>query len=733
MEGQAKPAIDSDLAEIRDWVQRGETGFPVVPAPAYATKHGTPYLRTPGVALLARPQVAMQNLADFLGGFKPELNFAQYIDDPTPLPPAAQLCKTAGQICYASLGVKRTMNAEAERYFQNIKESGHGSVLEHAVFSFLFYGISRSVTHELIRHRAGFGYCLTGDVEVYSDHFCNGRREGVKKRSMAQLYQMTQTSHGRSRLKLLRVRCLDEATGLFTQGRVKAVVCSGIKPVFRIELTDGKSITCSKEHRFLTAEGWKPLEEIVDGLGVSPGGLAVYGNPDAEIRVNGIPAYQDHAWLHEHYIVENLSKEELAALAGVSTTTLQYWLRKHGIRKPSASWARWQRHNKGKVYVNKTWLAEHYCHLNLDQATIAELAGVSPHTIRSWIRKHGHQKPIGSWSKGRSSWNKGKRYQAGWHHSPETKQRFGDQKRGENNPHWKGGITPEAVSLRRGVKDLRPHVLARDAYRCRLCGQNSNKLTLHHILPIWARPDLALDVNNLASVCSSCHHSINGRELSYVELFGRSLDEISKTTRVPRGKGHLLVPRPSRVKSITYAGEQMTYDLEMEEPHHNFVANGIVTHNSQVSQRYVSGRVLRFVERPEYQGDAEMHARFERRIDTAAEEYEEIAERLLKQQKAGATLLSAEARTDLRKKVQQAARSVLPNETEAPIVTTANVRAWRHFIEMRANPHAEIEIRALAFRVYLCLAAVEPILFGDYRIAALPDGTFGVETDFPKV
>src|SRR5579871_1578159 len=137
MEGQAKPAIDSDLAEIRDWVQRGETGFPVVPAPAYATKHGTPYLRTPGVALLARPQVAMQNLADFLGGFKPELNFAQYIDDPTPLPPAAQLCKTAGQICYASLGVKRTMNAEAERYFQNIKESGHGSVLEHAVFSFL--------------------------------------------------------------------------------------------------------------------------------------------------------------------------------------------------------------------------------------------------------------------------------------------------------------------------------------------------------------------------------------------------------------------------------------------------------------------------------------------------------------------------------------------------------------------------------------------------------------------
>src|SRR5579884_3503882 len=206
MEEQVTPTTDSDLAEIRGWVQRVETGFPVVPAPSYATERGTPYLRTPGVALLARPQVAIENLADFLGGFNPDLNFAQYLDDPTPLPPAAQLCKAAGQICYASFGPKRTMNADAVRYFQNMKESGHGSVLEHAVFSFLFYGISRSVTHELVRHRAGFGFCLAGDVEVYSEHLCNGRRQGAIKRSMANLYEMAKTSHGRSRLKLLRLR-----------------------------------------------------------------------------------------------------------------------------------------------------------------------------------------------------------------------------------------------------------------------------------------------------------------------------------------------------------------------------------------------------------------------------------------------------------------------------------------------------------------------------------------------
>ncbi|MCS7046636.1 MAG: FAD-dependent thymidylate synthase, partial [Gemmataceae bacterium] len=34
----------------------------------------------------------------------------------------------------------------------------HGSVLEHAVWNFIVTGVSRSLTHELIRHRAGFGY-----------------------------------------------------------------------------------------------------------------------------------------------------------------------------------------------------------------------------------------------------------------------------------------------------------------------------------------------------------------------------------------------------------------------------------------------------------------------------------------------------------------------------------------------------------------------------------------------
>src|SRR5580658_4502340 len=117
-------AIEGWPDPVRGWIHGVETGFPFVPSPAYASDSGTPYLKTPGVAVLARPQVRIDNLRDFLGGFTPDLRFMQYLDDPTELPPGAALCKSAGQLCYASFGPKRSMNSDAPRYFSNIKESG---------------------------------------------------------------------------------------------------------------------------------------------------------------------------------------------------------------------------------------------------------------------------------------------------------------------------------------------------------------------------------------------------------------------------------------------------------------------------------------------------------------------------------------------------------------------------------------------------------------------------------
>ena len=65
------------------------------------------------------------------------------------------LAEAAGRICYLSFGKGRKSNAE---YLENIIASHHGSVLEHITWSFIITGISRSLTHELIRHRAGCAY-----------------------------------------------------------------------------------------------------------------------------------------------------------------------------------------------------------------------------------------------------------------------------------------------------------------------------------------------------------------------------------------------------------------------------------------------------------------------------------------------------------------------------------------------------------------------------------------------
>jgi thymidylate synthase (FAD) len=60
------------------------------------------------------------------------------------------LAEMAGRVCYMSYGKGRRTNRD---FIEHIVDVGHGSVLEHAVWSFLITGVSRSFTHELIRHR----------------------------------------------------------------------------------------------------------------------------------------------------------------------------------------------------------------------------------------------------------------------------------------------------------------------------------------------------------------------------------------------------------------------------------------------------------------------------------------------------------------------------------------------------------------------------------------------------
>lgn len=79
---------------------------------------------------------------------------------PTANSNAEILIEMMGRLCYRSFSEEANANLtrvrkDSSEYLQNIIQQGHGSVLEHAYFSFIFSGVSRVFTHELVRHRVG--------------------------------------------------------------------------------------------------------------------------------------------------------------------------------------------------------------------------------------------------------------------------------------------------------------------------------------------------------------------------------------------------------------------------------------------------------------------------------------------------------------------------------------------------------------------------------------------------
>lgn len=115
-------------------------------------------IQKPEVSLISKPSLdwdAIQQYLEAVGGlswFDREV-WNESSD-------AEALVEFAGRGCYRSWEPGLNPNVtrvrtDSEQYLGNILSTRHGSVLEHAQFSFVFSGVSRVFTHELVRHRAG--------------------------------------------------------------------------------------------------------------------------------------------------------------------------------------------------------------------------------------------------------------------------------------------------------------------------------------------------------------------------------------------------------------------------------------------------------------------------------------------------------------------------------------------------------------------------------------------------
>jgi len=113
----------------------------------------------PEVYLIARPQIDWRAIEEYLQaiGSNGDWYRARAWGDESP---AQDLVEFEGRLCYRSFEPGLNPNVTRIRegqdiYLENLLASSHGSVLEHATFSFVFHNVSRVVTHELVRHRVG--------------------------------------------------------------------------------------------------------------------------------------------------------------------------------------------------------------------------------------------------------------------------------------------------------------------------------------------------------------------------------------------------------------------------------------------------------------------------------------------------------------------------------------------------------------------------------------------------
>ena len=118
----------------------------------------------PTVFLIARPALNLDGMRGYLRDVGGEAWLERRLGEAGAAPNAGELLvEFGGRACYRSWepglnpNVSRVRTDQRE-YFENILRSAHGSVLEHSNYSFALRNVSRVLTHELVRHRAGSAF-----------------------------------------------------------------------------------------------------------------------------------------------------------------------------------------------------------------------------------------------------------------------------------------------------------------------------------------------------------------------------------------------------------------------------------------------------------------------------------------------------------------------------------------------------------------------------------------------
>ena len=482
----------------------------------------------------------------------------------------------AARTCYKS--EDKTSPDSARKLLTRIVRQGHDSVLEHISITVRIV-CDRGVSHELVRHRH-CGFCLDENTEVVAFRDEDKSGTSQKKWTLKQLLDWQADTKRNGRIKLIRLRSVDES-GRIVPGKIKRIIDSGTKEMFEVQCVSGRKILATKEHLFLTTDGWKKL-----------GGLSV----GCRLVANGLPALENKEWLERVYIHENNTLKEVSLLAGCCESTVTKALRSYNINKP--------------LSMRKN-------------------------------RKPGHG------VKGM--------------HSDNERKRISERMSGAGNHRWVGDNVTASGGRGRANRLYTPDI-------CWGCG-TTEKIERHHMDGRTANNT----AENIKFLCQKCHKAFHV------------------------GQGVLTV-FSDEIVSITSAGERKAIDVEMENEPHNFVANGLVVHNSQESTRYANyaqdkfGREITVVRPFFWNQESGRYAIWHAAMMACEDAYFDLVD-------VGATA--------------QEARSVLPNSLKTEIVTTANIREWRHIFKLRCDKAAHPQMRQIMLPMLAAFAERIPLLFDD--------------------
>jgi len=223
-------------------------------------------------------------------------------------------------------------------------------------------------------------------------------------------------------------------------------------------------------------------------------------------------------------------------------------------------------------------------------------------------------------------------------------------------------------------RQMRDRMRSMDAMCRRCCAEKGNQI--HHVVPVHQDPSLALEETNVTLLCDDCHCAMHEKQ--------------------GWQGGTYLYGSLARIDEIVSRGQEPTYDLEIVGKYPNFLANGVVVHNSRNSASSRAIPVEKNIERVKANPFVPIAFTKNQKGMQATEVMSELSNHEASKHwtdALDACVRAAQGLFNLAVHKQHANRLLEPWGWQTVICTATE---WDNFFALRCDPNAQPEMQMVA-------------------------------------